>query len=56
MDSLTVRRYQGGVAPGTAAHLRRRVTQDMWEPNGYVNYWTEFLIAHVGALHEYTTE
>ena len=28
----------------------------MFEPNGYVNYWTEFLVAHVGALHDYTLE
>ena len=28
----------------------------MFEENGYVNYWTEFLIAHVGALHDYTLD
>ena len=53
LDAWLTTRYQSGVAPATAVHLRRRVTQSMWEPNGYVNYWTEFLVAHVGALHDY---
>ena len=56
LDAWVATRYQGGVAPGTASHLRRRVVQNMYEPNGYVNYWSEFLVAHVGALHDYTLE
>jgi hypothetical protein len=56
LDAWLATRYQAGVAPGTSAHLRRRVTQSMYEPNGYVNIWTEFLVAHVGALYEYTSE
>ena len=56
LDAWLATRYQAGVAPGTSAHLRRRVTQSMYEPNGFVNYWTEFLVAHVGALYEYTAE
>ena len=53
-DFRVATRYQGGIAPAMACHLRRRVTQNMFEPNGFVNYWTEFLISHVGALHDYT--
>eukprot|EP01052_Picozoa_sp_SAG31_P005581 SAG31_NODE_247_length_19134_cov_12.255050_6_plen_1021_part_00 len=56
LDAWLATRYQGGVAPGTACHLRRRVTENMYEPNGYVNYWTEFLVAHIGALRDYTLE
>jgi hypothetical protein len=56
LDAWLATRYQGGVAPGSASHLRRRVTQSMFEANGYVNYWTEFLVAHVGALFDYTVE
>jgi hypothetical protein len=56
LDAWLATRYQGGVAPGSSSHLRRRVTQSMFEPNGYVNYWTEFLVAHVGALYDYTVE
>lgn len=56
LDAWVATRYQGGVSPGTSSHLRRRVTQSMYEPNGFVNWWTEFLIAHVGALYDYTFE
>ena len=28
----------------------------MFEANGYVNFWTEFLVSHVGVLHDYTLE
>ena len=56
LDAWLATRYQAGVAPATSCHLRRRVTQSLFEPNGYVNVWTEFLIAHVGALYEYTSE
>ena len=56
LDAWLATRYQAGVAPATSCHLRRRATQSLFEPNGYVNFWTEFLIAHVGALYEYTTE
>ena len=56
LDAWLATRYQGGVAPGSSSHLRRRVTRSMFEPNGYVNYWTEFLVAHVGALYDYTVE
>ena len=28
----------------------------MYETNGYVNYWTEFLVAHIGALRDYTMD
>ena len=56
LDAWLASRYQGGVAPASAVHLRRRVTQIMWEPKGYVNYWSEFLVAHVGALHDYTLD
>ena len=44
LDAWLATRYQAGVAPGTSAHLRRRVTRNMYEPNGFVNYWTEFLV------------
>ena len=80
LDAWLATRYQGGVAPGTAYHLRKRVVQNMYllrqtflvllspfrstdfsglrryEPNGFVNWWTEFLIAHVGALRDFTIE
>lgn len=50
------RRYQGGTAPATSAHHRRRVSESLFELNGYVNYWTEFLVSHIWALHDYTIE
>ena len=53
---VTTGTYQGGVSPAGSNHLRRRVTQSMFEANGYVNYWTEFLLAHVGSLHDYTLD
>lgn len=56
LDAWLATRYQAGVAPATSCHLRRRVTQSLFDANGYVNYWTEFLVAHVGALLEYTSE
>ena len=28
----------------------------MFDVSGFVNFWTEFLVAHVGVLHEYTLE
>jgi len=42
--------YQGGTFPATAFHHRRRVARFMFEPLGYVNTWTEFLVSPVGAL------
>ena len=38
LDAWLATRYQGGVAPGTAYHLRKRVVQNMFEPNGFVNW------------------
>ena len=56
LDAYLATKYQGGVAPASSSHIRRKVTQIMWEPNGYVNVWTEFLIAHIGALYEYSLD
>lgn len=56
LDAFLATRYQGSVGPATSFHRRRRVTEIMFEANGYVNYWTEFLVSHVGALAEYTAE
>lgn len=56
LDAYLATRYQGGIAPASAYHLRRRVTQFMFEEGGYVNSWTEFLTSHVGALHAFTTD
>ena len=36
LDAWLASRYQGSVAPASAHHLRRRMTQIMWERNGYV--------------------
>eukprot|EP00039_Didymoeca_costata_P025154 m.12523 g.12523 ORF g.12523 m.12523 type:complete len:996 (-) comp4664_c0_seq1:95-3082(-) len=56
LDAWLQTEYQGGIAPTTAQAIRKRVTQFMYELRGYVNYWTEFLVAHVFALDSYTTE
>eukprot|EP00041_Stephanoeca_diplocostata_P031313 m.973281 g.973281 ORF g.973281 m.973281 type:complete len:241 (+) comp23933_c0_seq15:216-938(+) len=56
LDAFLAARYQGGVSPTAARHLRRRVVQNMFQPNGYVNFWSEFLVAHVFALADYTDD
>ena len=56
LDAWLATRWQSGVAPASSSHIRRRATQIMWELNGYVNVWSEFLVAHIGALHDYTMD
>ena len=41
LDAWLATRWQGGLAPATSVHLRRRVTQNMFEPNGANDFiWT----------------
>lgn len=56
LDAFLAARYQGGVSPTASRHLRRRVVQNMFQPNGYVNFWSEFLVAHVFALADYSDD
>jgi len=53
-DAYLAAHYQQGVAALTAAPLQRRVVEWMYEPGSYVNTWTEFQVAHVFALYDYT--
>ena len=54
LDAFLQTVYQGAVFPTTAYHNRRRVVQYMWEPLGYVNYWTEFLTSTLSGLYQFT--
>ena len=45
---------QGALVPTASHHLRKRVTRSMWEKNGFVNFWSEFLIAHVAVLYDFS--
>jgi hypothetical protein len=44
---------QGAVSPAGAAPLRHRAIQFMFDPQSFVNIWTEFEVAHVFALQAY---
>ena len=56
LDAYLATLYQAGTFPTTAFHHRRRVTQFMYEFLGFVNTWTEFQIAPVGALAHFTAD
>ena len=56
IDSHITAMHQAAAGPAASANYRRRNGFFLFEPDAKVHPWTEFKLASLGAVHEYTLD